>query len=114
MASLSKPGREITSCSADAELSSQIHTDSKPAASTRLRKVAAAWGVTPQKAGEGFEFDLPLRAVRFAAPKAKRELSPEAREAARVRFRGVRESKFRSAAASTDRGTQVSAPEGAR
>lgn len=71
---------------ADDEQSWAIFTDSKRAASTRLRKVAAAWGVEPERQGAGWRCVLPLKAVRFSGPKKP----PSARQIRASQEAGVR------------------------
>lgn len=84
--SLTKAEREIILVIGDDEKFWHVHTDSLRAASTRLRKVAAASGVVPQRTGNGWEFDLPLRAVRFASPRTPTPPS-EAQKRQRAAFR---------------------------
>lgn len=93
--SLTKAEREIVLTIADDESSWHVFADSRRALSTRLRKVAAAWGVTPQRLGEGWEFDLPLRAIRLGAPRVPRVLSEEAKATARARFTEAKSRRVR-------------------
>lgn len=65
---------------ADDEGEWRIHPDSRRAFSGRLLLVARALGVTPERAGAGYEFNLPLAAVSFRVP---RRASPAQREALR-------------------------------
>lgn len=60
--------REVVLIIADDERSWSVFTDSTRL-TRRLLKVAAQWGVTPARCGVGFEFPLPLGAIKFSGPR---------------------------------------------
>jgi hypothetical protein len=60
--------REIVLTIADDEQSWHIFTDSTRL-TNRLLRVARQWGVTPERLGVGYQLTLPLKAIRFAAPR---------------------------------------------
>lgn len=65
---LSREERECVLNLSDADSEWGVYTDSQRL-SGRLKKLAAAWGIEPQRCGEGWEFTLPLRAISFRSPK---------------------------------------------
>lgn len=65
---LSRDEREVILTLSDAEGEWCVYTDSQRL-SGRLKKLAAAWGVIPNRLGEGWDFRLPLRAISFRKPK---------------------------------------------
>lgn len=78
---LGKNEREVALTLTDDEKEWRVYTDSARLTG-RLRKVAEAWGVTPERVGShGWEFPLPLRAVRFGGPRTPRKVSEAGREA---------------------------------
>ena len=79
MTRLSAPEREVVLTIADDEAAWHVFTDSSRL-TRRILRIAARWGVTPERCGEGWEFILPLAAVRFSAPK---RMSAAQREALR-------------------------------
>jgi hypothetical protein len=85
-ARLTSAEREVVLNFNDEEGHWHAFTDSSRLA-RRLLAVAARWGVTPQKLGEGYEFELPPEAIRFAAPRrlseAERRQRRRAAEASR-------------------------------
>lgn len=80
--SLIKSEREVVLHIADDERSWTIFCDSRRFGN-KLRKIAARWGVEPQKVGNGFELTLPLKAVRFGGPRAPRSESKSGQESTR-------------------------------
>jgi hypothetical protein len=65
--SLTKAEREVVLTIADDESAWHVFTDSQRL-SGRLKKLAAAWGITPERLGHGWVCSLPLRAISFRAP----------------------------------------------
>jgi hypothetical protein len=61
--------KEIVVTIADDEKSWHVFTDSKRALSAKLLQVARRWGVEPIPVGEGFQFDLPLKALSVRVPR---------------------------------------------
>ena len=51
----------------------------------RLLALAARWGVSPERLGEGYEFTLPLAAIRFATPRRLSERQRDALQRGRGR-----------------------------
>ncbi len=87
MSTLSRAEREVVLRIADDEASWHVFTDSRRL-DVRLLQVAARWGVRPTRLGAGWEFTLPLEAVRFVRPQ---RLSAEERERRAQRLRAVRQ-----------------------
>jgi hypothetical protein len=81
---------------ADDERVWHVHSDSKRL-TRKLLHVAERWGIEPKPVGAGFEFDLPLRAIRFAGPRPIRAPASDAQKAALARGRKARQKgEFRS------------------
>lgn len=66
--------RETVLTVADDEAAWTVFTDSTRR-TKRILRIAARWGVTPQRCGVGWEFTLPLAAVRFVGPTSARRLA---------------------------------------
>lgn len=82
---LTSSEREVLVSISDDEQRWHIFTDS--ARFTRkLLAVAARWGITPERLGEGYEFTLPLKAVRFASPPSERRRQLGREFAQKARF----------------------------
>jgi len=73
--------RECILTIADDETDWHIFTDSARL-TRRLLRLAARWGVAPERCGEGWEFTLPLAAVRFVGPLRVTERQRAARREA--------------------------------
>lgn len=91
MTALDVSEREVVLTIADDERSWSIFTDSTRL-TRRLLRVAAQWGMSPARCGAGFEFTLPLTAVKFSGPRrltdAQKSQLTHARAARRkARFR---------------------------
>ena len=86
MSRLTAAEREVVCTIADDEDSWTVFTDSARL-TRRLLRVAVQWGVTPARRGLGYEFSLPLAAVKFSGPRrltdAKRAQLARARAASR-------------------------------
>lgn len=65
--SLAASEREVIVTIPDDEQECYVFTDSTRR-TRRLLLVAKQWGVTPQRHGEGYEFTLPIAALRFVGP----------------------------------------------
>ncbi len=64
--------REVIITIADDETACHVFTDSARL-SPRLLALAERWGAKVERLGEGWEFTLPLKAVRFATPRRTTE-----------------------------------------
>jgi hypothetical protein len=103
--------REVLLVIADDERVWHVHTDSKRL-TRKLLRVAERWGIEPTPVGAGFEFDLPLRAIRFAGPRPIRAPASDSQKAALSRGRKAFQ-KWEFCANPLD-GNQGSAPLAAR
>lgn len=65
---LSACEREVVLSIADDEQTWSLFSDSRRLTG-KLRRVAHLWGLTPVRRGSGYEFALPLAAVRFVGPR---------------------------------------------
>ncbi len=65
---LSRGEREVVLGAADDEPKWHVFTDSTRL-TRKLLAIAARWSVTPERIGAGFQFTLPLQAVRFFGPQ---------------------------------------------
>jgi hypothetical protein len=65
---LNRGEREVVLGAADDEPKWHVYTDSTRL-TRKLLAIAARWGVTPEQMGAGFQFTLPLQAVRFVGPQ---------------------------------------------
>lgn len=79
MSRLTAREREVVCTIADDEDAWHVFTDSTRL-TRKILRVAARWGVTPERCGAGWEFTFPLGAVRLVGPqrmtareKARRE-----------------------------------------
>jgi hypothetical protein len=68
MNSLSAAEREVVCTVADDEDAWHVFTDSARLTKKKLLAVASRWNVRPERLGEGWQFTLPLSAVRFVGP----------------------------------------------
>ncbi len=75
---LDRSEREVVLTIADDEVWWTVFTDSRRLGS-RLLEIAARCGVTPEPKGAGYEFRLPLEAVRFVGPRRVTEIQRAAR-----------------------------------
>jgi hypothetical protein len=89
--------REVLVSISDDEQRWHIFTDSARL-TRRLLAVAARWGITPERLGEGYEFTLPLKAVRFASPPSERRRQLGRESAQKARF-GRRETAISTTSA---------------
>lgn len=87
---LTRDEREVIIAKTDAEDAWTIHTDSRSAFSSRVRKVAAALGLTPERQGAGWAFTLPLKALSVRVPRGASETEKARRRAAGVRLQQSR------------------------
>ena len=81
---LTKEEREVILTASDAEDTWHVFTDSARF-TRRLLTLAARWGVTPERLGEGYEFTLPPAAIRFATPRRLSERQRDALQRGRGR-----------------------------
>jgi hypothetical protein len=97
---LSPCEREAVLTIADDEQLWHVFSDSARLTRTLLR-IAERWRIQPRQMGTGYEFELPLRAVRFAAPPAPRsdkqrvvlQRGTEALQKARIRAAALKASR---------------------
>lgn len=66
--------REVVVTIADDETAWTVFTDSARM-TKKLLRVAVRWGVSPERMGAGWQFTLPLSAVRFGGPPSARKLA---------------------------------------
>lgn len=93
---LSPAEREVIITVADAEDHWTIFTDSARL-TNRLLRIAEEWGVAPERLGAGYNFALPLKAIRFASPR--RASSAQRNHLARLRAIKARSQKAHFVAA---------------
>lgn len=74
MSRLTACEREVVATIADDEAVWTIFTDSARF-TKKLLRVAARWGISPERMGNGWQFTLPLSAVRFGGPPSARKLA---------------------------------------
>lgn len=67
MSRLSPGEREVVCTIADDERTWHVFTDSTRL-TRKLLAVASRWNIEPERIGEGWQFTLPISAVRFAGP----------------------------------------------
>lgn len=101
--SLGAAEREVVATIAVDEQEWRIFSDSRRLGGT-LRKAAARWGVEPTRLGGGWEFRVPLRAVRFVGP-------PSARRVALGKAAGARR-KAQRECSGVDQSTPLARPGG--
>lgn len=68
----------------------RIYVDAPSRLARKLLSLAQAWGATPQRLGDGFQFELPLRAIRFARPRQLTEAQLAQRRRAATASRTAR------------------------
>lgn len=78
-ARLTREEREVVLTCSDADSVWHVYSDSRRFGG-KLRKLAARWGAKVHPVGQGFEVELPLRAIRLGGgPRAPRDSRPESK-----------------------------------
>lgn len=82
--SLTAAEREVVLTVADDEDAWIVFTDSTRL-TAKLLRVAAKWGLRPERVGAGYEFTLPRTALRFVGPTSERRRDASRRAAQKAR-----------------------------